>query len=376
MPSSGHRSSGRNPHPDAVRVTALMGICIVNVPFMALPVEASLVPPSAALDQVAAFLVEGLFQAKFFLLFSFLFGWSLHQQAQSAQKKGVSFNRRYARRLSGLAVLGVLHAVLVFNGDILLLYALLGLVIWPLRQRDPATLIRIALTMVPLGVVSLTSLGILLPDTLSSGTTLGGGYWEATRTRWLDWPGTFAFLLLFQGPLAFAAFASGLAAAKSGFFETPLNRGRVSLNKGLPWLISFGVTFNLYYAAAMSWVIPPERGLHSLAGLVVLVLGAPLLSAAYLGLLLKLTERYTLPDWLMRAGRNSLSVYVLQGILAGAVFGGYGLGLFGTMGQGALFFVAIAVAVMSMAIVSVLAKRFERGPLEALLRAWTYGGTP
>ncbi|MER2555234.1 MAG: hypothetical protein ABTQ28_18405 [Thauera sp.] len=191
----------------------------MNLPFMGLPIEASFVPAEHPIDRMGAFFVEAFFQAKFFLLFSFLFGWGLHQQALSAAQASAAFGWRYGRRLLGLAVLGGLHAVLVFNGDILLLYAVLGLLVWPMRHLEAGTLMRVAQAMVPVGLLSLTVLALLLPDEIVGGAGLAGSYLEATRTRWAEWPATFGFLLLFQGPLAFGAFAAGLAAAKTGFFH-------------------------------------------------------------------------------------------------------------------------------------------------------------
>jgi uncharacterized protein len=80
-----------------------------------------------------------------------------------------------------------------------------------------------------------------------------------------------------------------------------------------------------------------------------------------------------LPGFVVLAGRNSLSCYVLQGVLAGLIFGGYGLGLFGKIGQMTLLPLSIGIAVAAMAIVAGLARRFGQAPLELVLRRVTYG---
>ena len=54
---------------DAVRSLALLGICVVNVPFLAHPIEGAIIPPAGA-DRLAQLIVEWLFQGKFFVLFS------------------------------------------------------------------------------------------------------------------------------------------------------------------------------------------------------------------------------------------------------------------------------------------------------------------
>lgn len=356
---------------DVVRAGALVGICVVNLPFMGLPIEASFVPAEHPIDRMGAFFVEAFFQAKFFLLFSFLFGWGLHQQALSAARASAAFGWRYGRRLLSLAVLGGLHAVLVFNGDILLLYAVLGLLVWPLRHLKAGTLMRVAQAMVPVGLLSLTVLALLLPDEIVGGAGLAGSYLEATRTRWAEWPATFGFLLLFQGPLAFGAFAAGLAAAKTGFFHRA-SIGRQRLGRWLPWLLVVGIPLNLYYAATMAWIVPPEHEWFALAGFAAIGIGGPMLSAVYLLMLVVWAERFALPRVLLLAGRNSLSTYVLQGVLAGLLFGGYGLGLFGRVGQAGMIPLAVAVALVAMTVVGGIAQRSGRGPLEALLRSFTY----
>lgn len=346
---------------------------MVNLPFMGLPIEASLVPAEQAIDRLGAFFVETFFQAKFFLLFSFLFGWGLHQQALAAARSGAAFGRRYGRRLLCLALFGGLHAVLVFSGDILLLYAILGLLIWPLRHLEPGALMRIAFSMVPAGLLSLTVLALLQPDELAGGAGLAGSYLEASQARWNSWPATFGFLMLFQGPLAFGAFAAGLAAAKAGFFH-PDSAGRRQLARWLPCLLAVGIPLNLCYAATLAGIVPPEQEWLALAGFTAIGIGAPMLSAVYLLALVSWSERLALPRVLLLAGRNSLSTYVLQGVLAGLLFGGYGLGLFGRVGLAGMIPLAAAVALIAIAIVGVIADRFGRGPLEALLRSATYAG--
>lgn len=338
---------------------------------MGLPIEASLAPAEHTIDRLGAFFVETFFQAKFFLLFSFLFGWGLHQQALSAARTGAAFGWRYGRRLLSLALFGGLHAVLVFSGDILLLYAVLGLLIWPLRRLEAGALMRIALSMVPAGLLSLTVLALLQPGEIAGSTGLAGSFLEASQARWTSWPATFGFLALFQGPLAFGAFAAGLAAAKAGFFH-PASALRRRLARRLPCLLAVSIPLNLCYAATMAGIVPPAYEWLALGGFAAIGVGGPLLATVYLLTLISWAERLSLPRVLLLAGRNSLSTYVLQGILAGLLFGGYGLGLFGTVGQAGMIPLAIAVALIAIAVIGGIADRFGRGPLEALLRSATY----
>ena len=116
-------NSARQHFPDEVRGLALMGILWVNVPYLAISAQGfDRAINGSVWDQAIEFLVAAVFQTKFYLLFSFLFGYSAHLILSRSSSWHV-----FARRLVGLAILGLLHAVFFFAGDILLTYALLGI---------------------------------------------------------------------------------------------------------------------------------------------------------------------------------------------------------------------------------------------------------
>ncbi|MGP1358208.1 DUF418 domain-containing protein, partial [Roseicyclus sp.] len=137
-------SASRAPEVDLLRAVALYGICIANIPYLALPYDALAIPPSEGLDRLAATGTALLVHGKFFVLFSFLFGWGFGVQLASAARRGRPAGQTYLRRLGGLFLIGIAHAFLVFAGDILILYAILGLVLWSLREASDRTLRRIA----------------------------------------------------------------------------------------------------------------------------------------------------------------------------------------------------------------------------------------
>lgn len=366
----------RSNEVDVIRMAALVGICVVNVPFMALPVESVFTPPDGFYDRCVAYLVECFLQLKFFLLFSFIFGWGMAIQSKSAESKRQSFAKRYFRRMGGLALLGVIHAILVFSGDILLLYSLLGMFLWLIKDFSARSLMKFAAWMMPLSMVFLTVLALLIDDimtektfstTASAGLQLGGGFAEATKTRLVDWPITFVFLFLLQGPLALGAFAAGLAAAKSDFFLEN-SAGFNLLQQRLPLLIIIALPLNLLYAGVVSGIVPETNEILSWLGFIFIAIGAPALSLVYLYVFICLSRKFKIPHLLLLAGRNSLSSYVAQGVLAGFVFGAYGFGLFNSLGHATLFPVAIVIAFTAMVFVGVWATRFGRGPLEPVLR--------
>lgn len=366
----------RSNEVDIIRMAALIGICVVNVPFMALPVESVFIPPDGVYDKSVGFLVESFLQLKFFLLFSFIFGWGMAIQYKSAESKGQLFARRYFRRMIGLAILGVAHAILVFSGDILLLYALLGTLLWLIKDFSPRRLMAFAAWMLPLSMIFLTVLALLIDAIMADqsisfaalgGAQLGGVFLEATQARFTDWPITFGFLVLLQGPLALGAFAVGLAAAKTDFFSEN-SAGFNLLQQRLPLLIIITLPLNILYAAVVGGIVPETYEILSLLGFVLIAIGAPALSLIYLYIFIRLSRMIKMPNLLVLAGQNSLSSYVAQGVLAGFVFGAYGLGLFHSLGHAALLPVSLIIAFTAMVFVGAWAKLFGRGPLEPILR--------
>ena len=373
-------TNARSYEVDIIRMAALVGICIVNTPFMALP-DGGLTSSFAGWNLATKFFVACFFELKFFLLFSFIFGWGMAIQNRSAQTTGQSFIRRYFGRMMGLALMGIAHAIWVFNGDILLLYALLGSLLWFLKDHPPAALIKVALWMLPLSICSLAILGLMaetsddllsLSDTVSPASPhLGGDFSQATQSRLLDWPKTFSFILLVQGPLAFGAFATGLAAAKSDFFTID-SQSFNALRQKLPTLVIVALVSNLLYAAATLELWSKTYEILALIGFVLIPVGATALSALYLYLFMQLSRRLKIPQLLVLAGRNSLSTYVLQGVFGGFVFGAYGLGWFNSIGPAGLLPLSVLIALSAMLAVGAMAKIFGRGPLEPILR-WFSG---
>ena len=165
----------------------------------------------------------------------------------------------------------------------LLLYALLGCVLWLFRDYSSRALIKIALWMLPLSIVCLLILGLLLEssddflessDKVSSvGPSLGGTFLEATQKRLTDWPETFVFLVLTQGSMTFAAFLAGLAAAKSDFFA-PNSDSFGQLRQKLPWLLVMGLVLNFLYAATLLELFPESYEILYILGFLLIPLGS------------------------------------------------------------------------------------------------------
>lgn len=364
---------------DIIRLVALLGICIVNIPLMGIPDDGSLQAPAALYDQYAAFATSLFIDGKFILLFSFIFGWGIAVQEENFTKAGRNFTAYYFRRAAGLIILGFAHMAFIFSGDILVTYGITSLFFWFFRDFALHTsALRLSVIMISLNfllgivlIIVLIGLYLFIDDEnfldhlVFANQDLGGSFYEATRFR-IKEGGSIVLLslciFLFQG---LGAFGLGYSAANAGFF-TGNSAGFLKLRQALPWLLTLGLISNLLYALAVTdltgnfWLLP---------GIGLWFIGAPALAAVYLYYIIIAARKLQLPEIFVLAGRNSLSVYVLQGLIASLLFGGYGLGLFGQFGELVLITVALGIYLASVLIVGLYAKRFGRGFLEPVLRS-------
>ena len=370
----------RDSFPDILRGFALFGIALVNIPLLSidtlLAFEGSdLTQPS---NFAAAFIVMTFFQAKFYIIFSFLFGYSAHYVI-----RGEKQNRgRWIGRSIGLIILGILHFTFFFHGDILFLYGLFGLLLLALYFRSDkairgwATGLYIGITILYIALGALTYVGEMLLT--AKGKSLPGEMFtpalnEALKSgSFLDTVGprvelwTFAAPngILLQGPLVFIAFLVGVLVARKN--------GLVSTNpKLLNKLILWGFLIGLPVQAFSAWLfLTNSIGADSigiyLLSLFINLLGAPLLSAGYVALLWKIAQKAKL-ILLSSAGRMSLTIYLGESVVAATIFSAWGFGLFAKLGVAEVVLIAAATW-FALALLSVIYFKFRnKGPMETVL---------
>lgn len=378
--------TNRVPEVDVIRLVALLGICMGNIPVMGISDgmadDSFFGMVTDPINQYAEFVTGLLIDGKFIILFSFIFGWGIAVQEKQITAAGGDFKRYYFRRSRGLMLLGVLHMMLVFDGDILLVYGITSMFFWSLRGyvlRTPVK--RFLWQMVRYQYMALALVvgffGYLMSVTdidgismlLAGNDELGGSFGEATTYRLFS--GSIALILsLFTFTFhALAAFGLGYLAEHSGFFREGSDSFQ-RLRELLPKLLIFGIVSNVFYALGVSELVGETA---TLAGMLLWMVGAPALAAVYLYFLIIIARRIQLPELFMLAGRNSLSVYVLQGVIASLMFGGYGLGWFGEFGELALIPISIGIYFVTVVIVGLYVKRYGRGFLEPMLRGMSKG---
>lgn len=376
---------------DALRGFALLGILVVNITFFGSAFTLYEIPDpafSSPLDDAARWFVAVLFTSKFYVLFSFLFGYSFTLQIDAAMRRGAAFAPRFLRRLLGLFAIGAAHAVLLWQGDILTTYAVLGLVLLALRGLEPRRAVRIAVVLLLLSATFFALAGL---DELSRGVEADtaqqvadataatdawrGSIGEVISQRVSELPTTAGVIGLLQAPTALAMFLLGLAAGKRRLFAD-LDALRPHLRR----TVRIGLPLGLAGSVAYAYLTIEHAG-TGWATLAVAfdVLTAPLLSAAYAAvLLLAVQARHgrRLTAVLAPTGRMALSNYLLQSIACSLVFTGYGLGLVGRLAPAAVLGVAAAVYAAQLAFSAWWLGRHPYGPAEWLLRWFTNWARP
>jgi len=374
--------TGRVILPDLVRAFALFGIALVNVAYFAYPGDVTYHAGglNSGRDSSAYFLVNALFLFKSYTLFSFMFGVGLSHQMIAAERRGQPFAASYSRRMCGLIVLGILHVTLAFLGDILIIYGVLGLILFLFRNSSQKTLIRtgIAMAVIQVLVGTIFTLGTYALETQSPGEYAvlitemdsqratnfaiytNDNFTDIAHQRWRDWIGMIVFAAPLQAPGAFGFFLFGLAAARAGVLADPK---AVLWRRSRKVFLPIGVTLSLAGTYIYS-TSPGPISSGGLLGVTLLLLAAPFSSLGYIGFIAKWAEMPVtkLRTTVARAGTLSLTAYLLQSLILSLVFCGYGLGLFGELGAFACISVALFVALFSIAFSSIWRMKFDRGP--------------
>jgi uncharacterized protein len=372
-------SRSRQHFPDRLRAVALLGIVLVNSPYLGISASGYTASSiEGSLNTATAFAVMVLLQSKFYLLFSFLFGYS----SQFILKdNGSGDRRRFRRRLAALGLLGLVHATFFFVGDILMTYAALGVGLLLLNARS-ARLVRswAAVATVTSIILVVGSVLLVLRDpslgegdasiTALDGALEAGTFIEAALARLSALPSVLVFTLLLQGTMAFAAFCLGLLAGRGALLADP----QAGVQSWRTWaLVGIGIGAPLQVVAATIQI----NGIHSGdAGLATIgtLLGfgsAPILTLGYLGLTGLLLARFAgFLGPIEQSGRASLSIYMGESVALSIIFCAYGFGLFGTFGSLGVLLVGVAVWVGLALAAAGWLRRFSQGPLEALVGRW------
>ncbi len=355
--------TGRYRYLDVLRGIALFGVLLVN---LLSAFRVSMFQHFAQFNTHpgrANFLVDSLVatfvEFKALTLFSFLFGVGTAIQSERSAARGVPVTPFLLRRFLVLLAFGLAHMFLLWNGDILLLYAVCGLLLAPTLRLSPRTLAILGLA------------AILLPSFVSFNFPFPSG--EAMRAH---------------------VAAANRVYAQGDFLEILRFRSSEAVRLVLPLLWSvLPRTVGLMWWGVAAWrsglLLQPEhhRGLLSTLLVVGIVLGGVTsrlhsrfedifsiipLASAYAGAVL-LWYRPGRAQAFAAAGQMALTNYLTQSVVLGFIFYGYGLGLFGRLDPTAGLALALVLYAFQLAASLVWLRHYRFGPAEWLWRSLTYG---
>ena len=370
--------------PDVLRGFALLGILVVNIQFMGLSSDQGARGEwtQGFANGSATFLIAALFAGKFYLLFSFLFGYSSNYVIRNDR----SNRARWIKRCLVLIAFGALHFTFLWHGDIIFVYGLFGLLLTFFFFRADRTLkiwSRIVFFLSTFFIVLIGALALmaeyLLDEDLGTSTVVSldeilrsGTFLESIPARLEVWVLGIATGIFLQGGLAFAAFLLGVRLARANFLSSPMDKAANErlIKKGL----ILGLPIQIIAAAILlqnEQSAEPSESVY-LISLFVSFVTAPLLSMFYVGFIRKLVEeRPNLVSWLKPAGKMSLTIYISQSVITSLIFSPWGFGLFQDLQTWQVFVLAFAIWLLLSYLAAQWLKKFNQGPLESLMSSMT-----
>lgn len=382
---------------DALRGLALLGILLSNVASFGGPLlelNDGIDPALRGGDYAIAAFVYVVVRDKAWTLFALLFGMGFATMLGRAQTAGRGFAAIYLRRSFGLLAIGLVHAWLIWAGDILVTYALCAFALLALRGRSAETWLALggAVYAAGIGFMLLIAASLTLPGVAVGGARelaaaqaeraveiaayAHGDYAAAIAQRV-----SFFFDATMSGwvvmlPLTLGLFLIGAGLARSGLLADP-GRHRERLRAMLGGGLTLGVALT---AASVALDPAPAMAVFSarsvLAQALHIAAGLPLALAVVAAIALWLRAGARWPLRFAAAGRMALSHYLAQSLIATWILYGHGLGQWGRWSYSELILAALVLFALQMAFSAWWLRRFRFGPVEWLWRAFTYGRWP
>jgi len=364
---------------DALRGFSLLGILLMNILTFAFPYQ--IINPFEFFQQQdgALFKISSLFIiASFYPIFAFLFGYGLSIMYQNSIEKELNYYPMIIRRLSFLLLIGMIHGIFIFYGDILATYALLGFIAIIFVRLKP----QHSLVALTIGFGILILLYILPMVLLQDATQVENfvGLQELERVNNI---------------LASADYLSIIGVNLKYFGMNVANTILVGPFSILPIML-FGI-----YAHQINWLnkIRNHKNLYTVIGLVIFILGlafkmiqivlegsmtsqlisqmlgGPIVALSYIIFFVLLCEDATarkVLNPLQYIGKLSLTTYLTQSVICIFIFYGIGLNYYGKLPVLTIYTIAIVIYLVQLLLSYLYLKKFKQGPIEKLWRKVTY----
>ncbi|RYY96620.1 MAG: DUF418 domain-containing protein [Chitinophagaceae bacterium] len=388
--------------PDLLRGFALLGICVANAAVLSLyvfqPPAAQAALPTAATDHWARIFHFTFIDGKFYSLFSLLFGLGfaiIFYERNGSSGRGL---RYFYRRLLVLAAFGLAHSLLIWEGDILLFYAVVGAFL-PLFRRCSGRTLLVTAALLLLSPLLFDAAKVLTEGRWNLSAPVlaralaqdaAGGISEAALKDWVLVHDRYSDLLTWnrsgfwwnlqlrldsnRAPKVLALFLIGLWAGRARIYARP-----AEFEAGLRKVLRYGLLVGIPFGLAHAWAEGDGRALPAAAGLLDTLTyagnTAPLALAYAAAFSLWYVRRpgAALLRVLRPVGRMALTNYIAQSVFGVGLYYGIGAGLGGRVGPTVFLPVAVAFFCVQVAWSHAWFRYFEFGPLEWVWRQLTYG---
>jgi uncharacterized protein len=382
---------------DLLRGVALLGILVMNIQAFAMP-TAAYFNPTALGDRGPADLYiwafsHLFFDQKFMTIFSWLFGAGVVLMTTRAAERGVKPAAFHYRRMLALLVFGLIHAYLIWDGDILVLYAICGMIVYPFRNLRPLLQLALGLLSLAIGSSLMVAGGFLIPQGPAEAIADFQAFWAPTaeqlQRETLAFQGGYLAHLPVRAEHALEFHlsdiwlwgvwrASGNMLIGMALFkwkaltgELPQNVYRdvavIGFGFGLPLIVGGIVSMNEHdWETFHSFFIAGQFNYWA-SLLVALGWVGFTISMWHAGIARGLATR------LIAVGRTAFSCYILTSLICTFIFYGHGLGFYGHVSRRGQIAVTIGVWITLLIVAPLWLDRFRFGPLEWLWRTLTYG---
>jgi uncharacterized protein len=381
---------------DVLRGLAVCGILIGNVQWFS---GYGLMPDSMAqqspiADRITHFLVHFFVEGKFYSIFSFLFGFGFALQIARAVERGDLKASLFKRRLFWLLVIGLAHAYLLWAGDILSIYAVMGFLLILFRNKADGSLLKWAFVLMLIPILSYILLYVLFvafvpPEAVAKLDAAKIGFWNESvrkiqQSSYLQIITDFnlsyivgrylSLLFEMRLPKLLAMFLLGFYAYRRAIFQN-LSSHQPLVRRVLIYGLILGLIGNVTFAAlaGKEAVLPPSPA--GVIGVISYAFGVPALALFFIALIATLWQRAAwrrLLAFLAPVGRMALTNYLMQTIICVLIFYGYGFGQFGKVGALGATLIALAIFLFQIIVSALWLSYFSYGPMEWIWRQLTY----
>lgn len=375
---------------DVYRGFAVLGIFVVNIVIMNstfLNQDEFAKQWTSNIDQLAERILQLFFYTKFFPIFSLLFGLGISMQALKLKNQNKNLSRFFTRRMIGLFLIGAIHIIFLWSGDVLNLYALLGLLVTVFISRLNKLLLFLSGFFLlfpfydPLFSYIFEFLHYKPGSYLENYTGADvhriiseGSYFQGIKLRLLEYMSNIPMLFGFLAPIALSMFLLGMFLGKKKIY---LSLEKFIQKITLP-VIVLTVLTNIYRIIFL--FVLPQYDIYSNPGfrpyfIKLMVVSDVVTGLFYLwiiGWLWYHTKMRFILKPLRHVGRMALTNYIMQSVIGLILFSSIGFSLYETMSPSETLLTAIAVFCVQVIYSKIWLTFFKFGPLEWLWRSFTY----